>query len=88
MSTPESVPADPTPPRRRFTPAERIANREAEIERIKEKQRERVREMIAEAIEALQECGHAAKDAGMAAEAKLCAGAYAVMANPDYADKD
>ena len=76
---PHPAPTDPKPPRRRFTPEERIANREAEIARIKERQRDNVRELIEEAQQALHNCVLAAKSTDMQAEAERCARAIAVL---------
>lgn len=86
-------PKDPTPPaeteapaapaekraRRRLTPEQRIAEREAEIKAIKEQQRARVREKIAEAGETLRACALAAESAGMQDEAKRCVEAHAAL---------
>lgn len=72
--------AEPKAPRRRFTPEERIANREREIALIQEGQRLRVRRMIGEAGAALAECVSAANCAGMEEEAKRCADTMAVLA--------
>lgn len=75
------VPADkPKPPRRRFTPEERIANREAEIARIKEGRRTKARELIDDAREMLRQCRAEAKASGMEVEAQRCEDALDVLA--------
>jgi hypothetical protein len=58
--------------RRRFTPEERIANRKAEIERIEEQRREKVRGMLAEARTMLDNAATRAADAGMREEESRC----------------
>jgi hypothetical protein len=59
-------------PRRKLTDEQRIAEREAEIARIKIKQRERVREAIDAASATLLDCAARATSAGMGDEADRC----------------
>jgi hypothetical protein len=71
----EPVPATdakPKTPRRRLTPEQRIANRKAEIERIEEQRREKVRGMLAEARTMLDNAATRAADAGMREEESRC----------------
>ena len=80
MERPEPWPEPPAEKkRRRFTPEERIANRKADIARIEEKQREKVREQIGEAAGLLLACAMAAELAGMKDEAKRCDGALIAL---------
>jgi cob(I)alamin adenosyltransferase len=73
MTTPKTMTDSPDhapkKPRRRLTPEQRIAERKAEIARIEEQQRERVRSDIDELAEALHEAESRAAGAGMTAEA-------------------
>jgi hypothetical protein len=59
------APAAPKKPRRRLTPEQRIAEREAEIAKIKEKCRERVRDTIDELSLGLRLASDRATEAGM-----------------------
>jgi predicted DNA-binding protein (UPF0278 family) len=60
----ETAPA-PKKPRRRLTPEQRIAEKEAEIQRIKEQQRVRVYGNVEALIAALREASDRATEAGM-----------------------
>lgn len=65
--------SEPTPdkkPRRRLTPEERIAEREAEIAAIKANQRKRALDSLADAREALEIAVSLAEKCGMAEESK------------------
>lgn len=58
--------------RRRFTPEERIANREREIALIREKRKQVIRDRIDEARVMLRACATEAMSAGMEPEAEVC----------------
>lgn len=83
MSEPANTasPADPKPkaPRRRFTPDERIARAQAEIARVEEDRRTRVRETINSIASALRDCAVEANKAGLKTEAKRCTDALAAL---------
>ncbi len=63
---------EPKPPRRRLTPAERIAAREAEIEAIRASRHRRVSADIAKAVKLLQDARLEARACGMDEEAGSC----------------
>lgn len=80
--TPESksAPVPPTKPaRRRFTVEERIALRLAEVETLKAKQIDRIRERFAEVVESIRVLGLEARAAEMATEAYRCSAALEAM---------
>ncbi len=79
----------PAAKRRRCTPEERIAMREAEIAAIKEKRKGKVRESIAKARAILQEAKGLASACGMDDDAKACTmalNAWPKLASADCSD--
>lgn len=72
----------PKPPRRRLTPEQRIAERQAEIAAIKAHQRERVKAMIVKARELLDAASIAAESAGLPDDFNRCRAAILGLDDP------
>lgn len=70
---------DAKKPRRKLTPEQRIQEREAEIQRIKAKQQENVRDLMEDALNILRDAQAKADSWGMTVEGGLIAAAIKAL---------